>query len=80
MSTVQIQLPDSVLKQARELADKDQIPLDYFVALAVAERVSALRGVDYLRQRAERGSGAKLKEILGRAPDVEPEPADRILP
>jgi hypothetical protein len=78
MSTVQIRLPDSVLEQAKELANEDQIPLDYFVALAVAERVSALRGIAYLEQRAKRGSAAKLKEILGRAPDVEPDPADRI--
>lgn len=80
MSTVQVKLPDSVLAQAKDLADKDQIPLDYFVALAVAERVSALRGIAHLKERAERGDPARLKEILGRAPDGEPDPADRVNP
>lgn len=78
MSVVQVNIPDSVLAQARELADKDQIPLDYFVTLAVAERVSALRGAAYLMERAQRGSAAKLKEIRNRAPNVEPDPADRL--
>ncbi len=80
MSTVQVKLPDSVLEQARELAARDQIPLDYFVALAVAERVSALRGIAYLEERAQRGNAAKLKEVLVKAPDVEPEPSDRTTP
>ena len=78
MNTLEIKLPDSVLAQARELAQKDQISLDYFVALAVAERVSALRGLAYLKERAARGSAAKLKEVLSKVPDVEPDPSDRI--
>lgn len=78
--TVQIRLPESVLRQAKALADKDHISLEYFVALAVAERVAALRAMAFLDQRAEHGSPAQLKKILGRAPDVEPEPMDRITP
>ncbi len=33
-----------------------------------------------LAERAKRGSAAKLKEILQRAPDLEPDPSDRITP
>jgi hypothetical protein len=32
----------------------------------------------YLRQRAQRGSRAKLLAVLAKAPDVEPEPDDRL--
>ena len=78
MSTIQVQLPDSVLDEAKKLAEHDQIPLDYFVALAVTERVSARRGPAYIEERAKRGSKEKFLAALAKSPDVEPEPNDRI--
>jgi hypothetical protein len=39
---------------------------------------SPSRGLDYLRERAKRGSAARLKEILAKVPDAEPDPEDRI--
>ncbi len=65
---------------ARIISTKDHISLDYFVALAVEERVAALRAMAFLDQRADHGSPAKLKKILRRAPDVEPEPMDQSTP
>lgn len=49
-----------------------------FIAIAVAEKVAALRSVDYLRERAKRGSREKLLAVLQKAPDVEPEERDRL--
>jgi hypothetical protein len=79
MSTIQVQLPDSVLDEAKKLAEHDQIPLDDdFVALAITERVSARRGLAYIEERAKKASKEKFLAALAKSPDVEPGPGDRI--
>ncbi len=39
MSTLSIRLPDSLHKQVRELAAKEGISINHFVATAVAEKI-----------------------------------------
>ena len=45
---------------------------------AAAEKVAALRTVEYLAQRASRGSREKFEAALAKVPDVEPEDRDRL--
>lgn len=78
MSTMSIQLPESLHKQVQELAEQEGISLEYFVALAVAEKMASLRTVEYLRERGARGSREKFEAILAKVPDVEPEEDDRL--
>ncbi|MBA2246420.1 MAG: toxin-antitoxin system HicB family antitoxin [Gemmatimonadetes bacterium] len=78
MSTMSIQLPESLHKQVQELAEQEGISLEYFVALAVAEKMASLRTVEYLRERGARGSREKFEAILAKVPDVEPEEYDRL--
>ena len=42
MSAFTIRLPDSLHDQVRELAERDNISMNQFIAIAVAEKVSAL--------------------------------------
>lgn len=76
--TLNIQLPDSLHRQVKDLADRDGISMDQFIALAVAEKMSALRTVAYLEERAQRGSREKFEAVLGKVQDVEPEEYDRL--
>jgi hypothetical protein len=78
MSVLSLRLPDSLHRQVKELASRDGISINQFVATAVAEKMSALMTEDYLRQRAARGSRAKYEAALAQAPDVEPDERDRI--
>jgi predicted transcriptional regulator len=78
MSAVSIELPESLHKQVRELAEQEGITLEYFVALAVAEKMASLRTMEYLRERASRGSREKYDAVLAKVPDVEPEEYDRL--
>lgn len=41
-------------------------------------KMATIDTATYLRQRAQRGSRAKLLAVLAKAPDVEPEPDDRL--
>lgn len=78
MSPLNINVPDSILQKARELAQRDGISLDQFVSSAIGEKVTALLTEDYLKQRAAKGSLEEFRRILDNAPDVEPEEHDRL--
>lgn len=78
MSTMSLRLPDSLHEAARQLAQKDHVSVNQFVATAVAEKISALMTEDYLKERARQGSRKKFENILAKVPDVEPEEYDRL--
>ena len=73
-----IKIPDSLMKHVRQLAEREGISVDQFVASAIAEKASAWDGLDYLKERAKRGSREKFLEALSHVPDVEPDEWDRI--
>jgi hypothetical protein len=70
-----IQLPDDIYKQAAELAERDQVSVDKLVAALVHEHASEW---ERLRARTARGSVDKLKAVLAKVSDSQPEQFDRI--
>ena len=60
------------------MAEAEGISMNQFITLAVAEKVSALVTVEYLKERAKRGSRQKFEAILANVPDVEPEEYDKL--
>jgi len=78
MSYVHIELPDSLLKQAREMAEKEGVPLEQLIASALAEKMAAWRTVEHLKERAARGDRTKFQAAMDRVADVESEECDRI--
>ena len=48
MSTVGLNLPESLYKQVCKLDQQDGLSLNQFIATAVAEKVAALTTVEYL--------------------------------
>ncbi|MGA2229921.1 MAG: toxin-antitoxin system HicB family antitoxin [Tepidisphaeraceae bacterium] len=78
MSTISLRLPQSLHKQVRELAARDEISINQFIATAVAEKMSALLTVEYLGQRAARGSRRKYDRVLKKVRSVEPPESDKM--
>lgn len=80
MSVLSLRLPESLHMQVRELAEQDQVSINQFVTLAVAEKVAALRTLDYIEQRGQRGSREKFDRVLQKVADanLEPYEADRL--
>ena len=78
MSTLNVQLPNSLHTHLQELAEREGISVEQFIAAAVAEKMSALMTASYLAERAKRGSRAKYEEALAQVPDVEPEEYDKL--
>jgi hypothetical protein len=56
MSSISLRLPDSLHKQARELAERDNISINQLIATALAEKMAALLAGEYLAESAQRGS------------------------
>ena len=80
MSTLNVNLPESLHRRAQSLAQDDGVPLEQFIATALAEKVAVLDADSYIRERAARGSREKFERILSKVPDVEPEEKDRLSP
>jgi len=78
MGTVNLRLPDSLHKQVRELARQENISINQFITLALAEKISALATEDYLEERAARGQRDRFEQALAKVADVEPLPQDAL--
>ena len=63
---VERETSDSIHREVRQLAKEDGVSINQFISLALAEKVSSLRTVDYLKQRT-------VLSILDSTPDVKPE-------
>ena len=78
MSNMNIQVPDSLLKQAREMAEKEEMTVEQLINSALAEKMAAWRTVEYLNKRAARSNQEKFNRALGKVPETEPEAFDRL--
>lgn len=78
MSSMNIELPDSLLRRAREMAEQEGVPLEQFIASALAEKMAAWNAVDYLEARAARGDRAKFQAAMNSVADTKPEESDRL--
>jgi hypothetical protein len=61
MTTFSLRLPESHHRGVKELAKQDGISINQFIAVAVAEEISALATEEYIRKRARRASRAKFE-------------------
>jgi hypothetical protein len=80
MSTLNVNIPESLRRRAESLAQDDGVSLDQFIATALAEKVAVLDAESYLRERASRGNREKFERVLSKVPDIEPEEQDRLSP
>lgn len=76
MSVMSVRLPESLHKKARELAEREGVSINQLVATALAEKLAALLTVEYLQERAKRGSRENFEAVLRKIPDRGPDPAD----
>ena len=78
MSSLSLRLPDSLHLKIRELAERDDVSINQFIATAVAEKAAALLTLDYLEQRAGRADATLFDRVLRRVPDAAPAPGDHL--
>ena len=78
MSTLTIQLPDSIRAETESLSRRAGISLEQFLTTAAAEKVGALKTVDFLREEAAQDSVADWDFVLSRVPARPPWPGDEM--
>ncbi len=76
MTALTVRLPNSVHAKIRELAVRDEISVNQFIASAAAEKLASMMTLDYLRQEAAQGRREDLERYLKAVSDV-PDQADK---
>jgi len=77
MTALTVRLPNSVHAKIRELAARDEISVNQFIASAAAEKLASMLTLDYLRQEAANGRRQDFERYLNAVPDV-PDEMDKI--
>jgi Arc/MetJ-type ribon-helix-helix transcriptional regulator len=78
MSEITIHLPESLQRSIQSLAEKEGYSVDQFLASAAAEKMAALRTLDYLRREAAAGRREDFERFLAAVPDQPPAATDRL--
>jgi hypothetical protein len=78
VSTLTIQLPESLRRSVQALADEEGYTIDQFLASAAAEKIAALRTLAYLQREAAGGRREDFDRFLAAVPDEEPAETDRL--
>ncbi len=78
MSTLEVHIPDLLLKQVNEIAAKENVSVDQLVSIALAAQVSASQARESISSRAARVNWQKVDDILARVPDNPPLPGDEL--
>ena len=78
MSTLTVQLPESLQRSIATLAAQEGYSVDPFLASAAAEKLAALRTLDYLRGEGAKGHREDFDRFLAAVPDQKPVETDRL--
>ena len=76
MSALTVRLPNSVHETIKDLAKRDGISVNQFIASAAAEKMASFLTVDYLKREAAKGSRKDFDKLLRKVPNVAPSPGD----
>ena len=77
MSALTVRLPNSVHESIKELAKKDGISVNQFIASAASEKMAAFLTLEYLSKEAAGGKRSDFRRYLKRIPDVPADPGDK---
>lgn len=78
MSTISLRLPESLHKEIRKLAAKENVSINQLATLAIAEKIAALETEEYLAARAGRGDKAKFRAAMAKVAKRPPVIGDRV--
>ena len=78
MTKIEANVPDYLAKQAFAVAERENVPVDQIVALALSAQLAAWKGSDDMATRAKRADLAAFDRIMSEVPDVPPIPGDEL--
>lgn len=78
MSTISLRLPESLHRKVRELAKAEDVSINQLITTALAEKMSALMTVDYLREQGALGDRAAYDAVLSKVRGNKPAEGDEL--
>lgn len=72
------QIPDALYQQIETLANKQKIPVEQLVTMALSAQISSWMTLDYLEEKAQKGSWDKFQQVLTKVSDQQPEDYDKL--
>lgn len=78
MVTIITEIPDTLFRQAKSIAESEEISFDEFISLALSSQVSSWNVEKSFAKCAKKGDWEKAREILGKALNIEADDFDRI--
>ena len=80
MTKIEANVPDYLARQALAAAEREQVPMDQIIALALSAQLAAWKGSDDMETRAKRANLAAFDRIMAKVPNVPPMPGDELPP
>ena len=68
MTALTVRLPNSVHQKVRELAQRDAISVNQFIAAAVSEKRASVLTLDYLKLEAAKGNRKDFDQFMNLIP------------
>lgn len=71
-------IPDELYYQLESFAQREQIPIDGVVTIALSSQLSSWLTREYLEEKAKHGNWNAFERVLAKVPDAEPDEFDRL--
>ena len=76
MTALTVRLPNSVHQKIKELAERDDISVNQFIASAAAEKMASMLTLEYLKSEAHKGDHSDFKRYMSMVPDTPAQEGD----
>jgi hypothetical protein len=71
-------IPDVLYQQLESFAQREQIPIDGLVAIALSSQLAVWSTRDHLAEKSRRVSWNAFEKVLAKVPNEEPDERDRL--
>jgi hypothetical protein len=78
VSKLTVELPESLQRSIAAFAEQEGYSIDQFLATAAAEKMAAMRTLEYLRREAASGRREDFERFLSAVPSSPPVETDRL--
>ena len=78
MTALTVRLPNSVHQKVKELALRDEISVNQFIAAAVSEKMASVMTLDYLKLEAAKSDRSDFDQFMNLVPSVPPLAGDAL--
>lgn len=77
MTTLTVRLPNSVHQKIKDLAAREDISVNQFIASAAAEKMASVITLDYLKLEASKGNRRDFEHYLSLVPNAPAQEGDQ---